>query len=121
MAMSVPKPVKPRLRNGTSPVKTSQIPSNSIPRFLFRLIGTPLSLHIVYTKNMSAQAAPCDAPMGHAAVQVSRRGSPACCCLTTFARISAVDKVISSSDARSYKPKLEATACQEADHGDEQS
>jgi hypothetical protein len=42
-AMSVPSPEKLRLKSGISPVKMSQIPNNSMPRFLVNFIGRLLS------------------------------------------------------------------------------
>jgi len=43
MAMSVPSPEKLRLSSGINPVKISQIPVKSIPRFLFSFTGRLLS------------------------------------------------------------------------------
>lgn len=57
--MSVPSPEKLRLSSGISPVKMSQIPNKSMPRFLGGFIGRLLSANDVLSKSNHRE------PRGH--------------------------------------------------------
>jgi hypothetical protein len=61
MAIIVPSPEKLRLSNGIRPVKMSQMPSRSMPRFFGNFIGGILSsveLRVFYGKRGSARHRP---------------------------------------------------------------